>query len=484
MSFSQLGLQEELVRAVKTAGYRQPTSIQARAIPSILAGNDLIGTAQTGTGKTAAFVLPVLQRLAGKSGLFRALILTPTRELARQVEQSANIYGQYLNLSALAIFGGVSQGPQEKALRRGVDIVVATPGRLLDLASQKLIPWEHIEVLVLDEADRMMDMGFLPDLRKIVKCLPSRRQTLLFSATMAPEIRELAHSIQKEAVLIQEGQTLLPASSVEQDFFPVLAQQKSRLLLHLLEREEMNPLLVFTRTKHGADRLHRLLQRQAIKAARIHSGRTQNQRQQALEGFRQREYPILIATDIAARGIDVDDISHVINFDMPKTTDDYIHRIGRTGRAEKLGRAYTFISPEDESIVRELEKTLARKVRRVRLEDFDYASALPDAAEIKSSPASSPELRPSPSRRPKHGSNRPQAEPMQRHRHMGAKAAWPHTHSESNGLATRNAGFAHRMEGSLVAPPPEQERQLRQLQQRLYGPELAARRRQFRSSKY
>jgi ATP-dependent RNA helicase RhlE len=372
MPFSHLGLRDDLLRAVKEAGYLQPTAIQSHAIPAILTGKDLIGTAQTGTGKTAAFVLPLLERLGHSTGRCRALILAPTRELAQQVEKSIHIYGRFLHFSSLAVFGGISQAAQEKALRKGIDIIVATPGRLLDLARQGLVPWSGIELLVLDEADRMMDMGFLPDIRKVVKYLPQPRQTLLFSATMPPEIRDLAHSIQKEAVLLDVGITTTPVASVEQQLLPVPTRQKSQLLLHLLGREQIDTLLVFTRTKHGADRLHQILERQKFKAARLHSGRTQSQRQQALEGFRNRQYQILIATDIAARGIDVPNISHVLNYDIPRTADDYIHRIGRTGRAEKLGMAYTFVSPEDEPAARILEKAFARKLQRIRLEDFSY----------------------------------------------------------------------------------------------------------------
>ncbi len=372
MPFSQLGLNEDLLRAVQTAGYIQPTSIQSRAIPAILTGKDLIGTAQTGTGKTAAFVLPLLQRLGSSTGRLRAMILTPTRELAQQVEQAIQVYSRFQRFQVLAIYGGVSQSSQERSLKRGVDIVVATPGRLLDLSGQGLIQWSGIELFVLDEADRMMDMGFLPDIRKVVKCLPQLRQTLLFSATIPPEIRELARSIQKEAVFLNVGLTTTPAAGVEQRLFPVPSQQKSSLLVHLLKREQIDTLLVFTRTKHGADRLCRTLQREQFKAAAIHSGRTQSQRQQAMEGFRNGKHQILIATDIAARGIDIPNISHVINYDIPNTADDYIHRIGRTGRAERQGMAYTFVAPEDESTIKGMEKTFSRNLTRIKLEDFSY----------------------------------------------------------------------------------------------------------------
>ncbi len=392
MPFSRLGLQPELARALSDAKYVRPTPIQSKAIPVILEGNDVVGTAQTGTGKTAAFILPLLQRLSGPSHKTRGLILTPTRELATQVELALRKYGRFLKLRSTAIYGGVSQRLQMQALRKGVDVVVATPGRLLDLIQQRCIDITAVEIFVLDEADRMLDMGFLPDIQKVVKFLPKQRQTILFSATMPSEIRELASSLQKNSVLVEVARHPESVAVVEQKLFPVSSHLKADLLLHLLSRETMNPLLVFTRTKHGADRLHSFLGNQGVSSARIHSGLTQSQRREAMDGFKQSRWQILIATDIAARGIDVENISHVINFDIPNNPDDYIHRIGRTGRAEKAGTAYTFVSPEDEAFARAIEKSSHRKLERVRLEDFDYGAhaksrAMTPRAHLRSEPS-------------------------------------------------------------------------------------------------
>ena len=374
MPFSQLGLQPELARALSDAKYIRPTPIQSKAIPVILEGNDVVGTAQTGTGKTAAFLLPLLQRLASPSHKTRGLILTPTRELATQVELAIRKYGRFLKLRSTAIYGGVSQGLQQHALRRGVDVVVATPGRLLDLIEQRCIDITAVEIFVLDEADRMLDMGFLPDIQKVVHSLPKQRQTILFSATMPQEIRDLACSLQKNSVLLEVARHQEAAVGVEQKLLPVPSHLKADLLLHLASQQNMKRVLVFTRTKDGADRLHSFLGNHGVHSARIHSGLTQKHRQESLEGFRQSRSHILIATDIAARGIDVQNISHVVNYDMPNNTDDYIHRIGRTGRAEMTGIAYTLVSPADEVLVRVIEKSRGRKIERVRLDDFDYAA--------------------------------------------------------------------------------------------------------------
>jgi ATP-dependent RNA helicase RhlE len=374
MPFTQLGLMPELMRALNASNYTRPTPIQSQAIPLILEGKDLIGTAQTGTGKTAAFVLPLLQRLSKNTGKIRALVLTPTRELAVQVELAVRRYGRYLNLRSTAIYGGVPQRPQEDALKKGVDIVVATPGRLLDLVTQGLVKLSNVEVFVLDEADRMLDMGFLPDIRQVVRLLPKQRQTLLFSATLPDEIKDLARSVQKDPVRVEVGLRRTPAEGVDQHLFPVSPHLKADLLLELLGKETMEPVLVFTRTKHGADRLHRILEKHRYKVACIHSGRSQRQRQEAMDGFRKSQYQILVATDIAARGIDVQNISHVINFDIPNNADDYIHRVGRTGRAEKLGVAYSFVSPEDETCVQSIERSIQKKLRRIKLDDFPYES--------------------------------------------------------------------------------------------------------------
>ena len=348
MPFKTFGLSEPLVQGILATGYTTPTEIQSQAIPVALDGHDVIGCAQTGTGKTAAFVLPILNRLAHersrhKKGI-KSLILTPTRELAVQIEQSILGYGRFLRLRTLAIYGGVSIENQLSALRRGVDIVVSTPGRLLDHMQRGSIRFEAIEVLVLDEADRMLDMGFIRDVRKIVDALPTNRQTMLFSATISPEIKGLSAGMQKSPKMIQIGRPQNPIETVTQHVYPVEKSQKIDLLLHMLKNSPMYSVLVFSRTKHGADKITRRLERSGIVSVAIHSGRSQGQRQRALDGFKSGKYQVMVATDIAARGIDVSGISHVINFDVPAFAEDYIHRIGRTGRATATGDAITFVS--------------------------------------------------------------------------------------------------------------------------------------------
>ena len=475
MSFSKLGLTEELMRAVEKLGFETPTPIQAQAIPFILEGRDVVGTAQTGTGKTAAFTLPVLQRLGQSAGRVRALILTPTRELAQQVESSLKEFGGFGRLRSCTIFGGVSQRGQEAALRRGVDIVVATPGRLLDLLEQKVVSLASVEILVLDEADRMMDMGFLPDVRRIVRLVPSERQTLLFSATLPPEIRELTRTLQRDPRFVEVVGSGTPASGVEHRLFPVPPHLKCDLLLHLLARETMRPLLVFTRTKHGADRLHRVLEQKRHKVARIHSGRSQGQRQEALDGFRRNHYQILIATDIAARGIDVRNISHVINFDIPNNADDYIHRIGRTARATATGLAYSFITPEEEDQVRSIERSLRRKLNRVRLEDFAY-DALP-----KFGAKSLTESTPNEERRAFRGEATGTARVFDRFAHMGnlrrSTAGRRQPAGFGSGKLRTGRGDRQdfrrrsnsRVDHSIGAPSAEEQAELRRLQRKLFG---------------
>jgi len=472
MSFRKLGLCEELTLAVDKLGFQSPTPIQAQAIPVILEGRDVVGTAQTGTGKTAAFTLPLLQRLGHPGGNVRALILTPTRELAQQVEAALQELGRFAKLRSCTIFGGVSQRGQEDALRRGVDIVVATPGRLLDLLEQKVVSLSSIEVLVLDEADRMMDMGFLPDVRRIVRLVPAQRQTLLFSATLPPEIRELTRTLQRDPKFVEVGGSGTPVVGVEQRLFPVPLHLKCDLLLHLLARETMHPLLVFTRTKHGADRLHRVLEQKRHKVARIHSGRTQVQRRDALEGFRRNHYQILIATDIAARGIDVRNISHVINFDIPNNPDDYIHRIGRTARAEATGLAYSFVTPDDENHVRTIERSLRRRLNRIRLEDFAYDVPAETKLEIQRQPNSFIEPRrfhlttPSTARvfdRFAHirGSHRSSGEQ--------SRAGF----GQGRGRSAKGNGFRgrgnSRSEQLIGAPSSEEQAELKRLQRKLFG---------------
>jgi len=366
-TFHALGLSEPLVRGVLATGYTTPTPIQAAAIPVALEGRDLTGCAQTGTGKTAAFVLPLLDRLATSPGRkkgrpVRALVVTPTRELAVQVEESVRTYGRFTGLRSAAVYGGVSMHPQRQAFRRGVDVVIATPGRLLDHLGQGALDLASVEVLVLDEADRMLDMGFIPDVRRIVQHLPRQRQTLLFSATMAPAVEALAGSLQDRPARVEVGRRRSPAETVAQRAYRVPQERKMDLLLHLLRTEPVESVLVFSRTKHRADRIAKKLAQSGIAAAAIHSNRTQGQRQRALAAFRGGAVRVLVATDIAARGIDVDGISHVVNFDTPNQAEDYIHRIGRTGRAEATGDALTFVSADEEGHLRAIEKHTGARI--------------------------------------------------------------------------------------------------------------------------
>lgn len=390
MPFKTFGLSEPLVQGILATGYTTPTEIQSQAIPVALDGHDVIGCAQTGTGKTAAFVLPILNRLAHersrhKKGI-KSLILTPTRELAVQIEQSILGYGRFLHLRTLAIYGGVSIENQLSALRRGVDIVVSTPGRLLDHMQRGSIRFEAIEVLVLDEADRMLDMGFIRDVRKIVDALPTDRQTMLFSATISPEIKGLSAGMQKSPKMIQIGRPQNPIETVTQHVYPVEKSQKIDLLLHMLKNSPMYSVLVFSRTKHGADKITRRLERSGIVSVAIHSGRSQGQRQRALDGFKSGKYQVMVATDIAARGIDVSGISHVINFDVPAFAEDYIHRIGRTGRATATGDAITFVSQEEKKYLGQIEKFIGRRFSPQTCPGFACVALEPAPAEPKKNP--------------------------------------------------------------------------------------------------
>jgi ATP-dependent RNA helicase RhlE len=374
MKFSTLDLHANVAAGIKAAGYTTPTPIQARAISPALRNQDVMGLAQTGTGKTAAFVLPILQRLingARGRGRVRALIIAPTRELAEQTHESIRTLGRQTRLRCATVYGGVNMNSQIRKLRAGVDIVVACPGRLLDHMRQRTINLSHLEVLVLDEADRMLDMGFLPDIKKIIKHIPRSRQTLLFSATMPEDIRKLASDILQDPVTVQVDHSA-PANTVAHALYPVEQNLKTGLLLKLLSKTDTESVLVFTRTKHRAKRVGVQLEKAGYRAASLQGNLSQNKRQEALNGFRNGRYQVLVATDIAARGIDVSCISHVINFDMPDTTDAYTHRIGRTGRAAKTGDAFTFMTREDEPIVRSIERILGEKVERRTLEGFDY----------------------------------------------------------------------------------------------------------------
>jgi ATP-dependent RNA helicase RhlE len=381
LPFATLGLGTKLAQALKEKGYVEPTPIQAKAIPTILSGRDVIGVAQTGTGKTAAFVLPLLEKLAASAPqrAMRALVIAPTRELVAQIEENVRAYGKHLPLNYATIFGGVGEGPQIQALRRGVDLVVATPGRLIDLMEQRHVDFSSLQVLVLDEADRMLDMGFLPAIRRIVAKTPAARQTLLFSATMSKEIEGIAKDVLKNPVLVEIGARSTPAEAVTQYIVEVSPAGKVPALIHLLQDASLESVLVFSRTKHGADRIARKINAAGVTTATLHSNRTQGQRLQALKRFKSGDVRVLIATDIAARGIDVDGISHVINFDFPPQPEDYVHRIGRTGRNQAIGDAISFATHEDADNVRRLEKFLGRGIARKKLEGY-VAAAAPSAA--------------------------------------------------------------------------------------------------------
>ena len=381
MPFPSLGLDDRIYKSIQEAGYTEPTPIQAAAIPEIMAGRDVIGIAQTGTGKTAAFVLPILNHLVrareAQRRSLRALVVAPTRELVVQIEENVRAYARHLPLRMATVFGGVSERPQIEALRNGVDIVVATPGRLIDLMGQRMCNFSGLEFLVLDEADRMLDMGFLPPIRRIVKALPSKRQTLMFSATLSREIEGLTHEFQHSPKLIEIGRRANPAETVTQFVYEVRPHLKPALLLHLLADSQFDTVLVFTRTKHGADRIARRLESSGIKTGTIHSNRSQNQRLRALKDFKSGAVRVLVATDIAARGIDVDGISHVVNFDFPMHSEDYVHRIGRTGRAHAVGDAISFVTPEDQGPLRSLERFIGRGIVRKRAEGFEYNATAP-----------------------------------------------------------------------------------------------------------
>ena len=377
MSFNQFNLDSRLQAGITKLGYTTPTPIQTAAIPPALAGQDLIGTAQTGTGKTAAFVMPILNRLLdGPRNVTRALIVTPTRELAEQIHEVIRDLGVGTRLRSATIYGGVGAAPQIKALRQGVEILVACPGRLLDHIESGYAKLDKVEVLVLDEADRMFDMGFLPSVKRILSYVPRKRQTMLFSATFPSEIEELANQTLRQPQRIAVGLTR-PAHTVSHALYPVAPHLKAALLLDLLKQTDTGPVLIFTRTRHRAARLAQQIERAGYKVTSLHSDRTQGQRQAALAGFKSGHYQIMVATDIAARGLDVEGISHVINFDMPDTSDAYIHRIGRTGRAEKTGDAFTFVTPDDNELVRTLEKIIGHPLLRQTLPGFDYTKPAP-----------------------------------------------------------------------------------------------------------
>jgi ATP-dependent RNA helicase RhlE len=376
-NFNQFPFDPRILAGIAKSGFTDPTPIQEQAIPAVLEGNDVLGIAQTGTGKTAAFMLPILERLArGPQRRVRALVLAPTRELAEQIHQATLDFSIKLKVRSVAIYGGVSQGRQIEALQRGAEIVVACPGRLLDLMGQGQIDLSHVEVFVLDEADRMCDMGFLPDVRRIVKQLPSRRQSLFFSATMPADARKLANTILRDPVTVQIG-TTAPVKTVSHALYPVPQKLKKKLLLALLDQTATGRVLVFTRTKYRARNLARDLGKQGFRVAALQGNMSQNQRTRAMDGFRKGKFDFLVATDIAARGIDVTAITHVINFDIPDTVDAYTHRIGRTGRVQETGEAFTFVTPDDAAMVNSIERLLGYRIKRRELDGFNYGG--PDA---------------------------------------------------------------------------------------------------------
>ena len=427
MKFESFQLHPNIMAGVKAQGYTTPTPIQLQAIPHVMQGRDVLGLAQTGTGKTAAFVLPILERLLqGPRGRIRALIIAPTRELAEQIHESIKELGRQTKLHSITIYGGVGVNPQIQKLRAGVDVVVACPGRLLDHINQGTIRLSSVEVLVLDEADRMFDMGFLPDIRRILKHVPTKRQTLLFSATMPDDIRRLVHDILHDPVTVQVGHTA-PVNTVSHALYPVGQHLKTALLLELLRHTDTGSVLVFTRTKHRAKRVAQQLEKAGYKAASLQGNLSQNRRQAALDGFRDGSFQILVATDIAARGIDVSSISHVINYDIPDTVDAYTHRIGRTGRAAKTGDAFTLITREDEPVVRSIERVLGAKIERRTLKGFDYT---------KPAPARDAEFA------------RPPREPQRRRDQTGVKQQ-PGVRTSANHKTAHPASTAH---GAVVRP--------------------------------
>jgi ATP-dependent RNA helicase RhlE len=383
MSFTSYDLDPSLLRGVADLGFTEPTPIQRDGIPPALEGRDVLACAMTGSGKTAAFALPILQRLLGKKrGTTRALVLAPTRELAAQIVEHFNDLAKHTQIRAAAVYGGVGMGPQEKAFRAGIDVIVACPGRLLDHFQYSYARLAGLEVLVLDEADRMLDMGFLPDIRRVLKHLPPVAQTLFFSATVPQPIRELSRQMLKNPVMLNIERASAPATGVEQAIYPVRQDVKSALLLELLKGNTIENAIVFTRTKHRANRLHQYLERHGISADRVHGNRSQPQRTQALADFKSGRTRILVATDIAARGIDVEGLSHVVNFDVPNVPDDYIHRVGRTARAGATGMALTFVSPDEMNELRAIERAVAKVLPRKTLDGFDYQPKTAEKLEI------------------------------------------------------------------------------------------------------
>jgi len=372
MAFKALNLSEPVLRGIQAAGYTDPTPIQLRAIPVVLGGGDLIGSAQTGTGKTAAFALPILSRLGKHAAKPRVLVLEPTRELAAQVETAFRDFARFTDLRTVAVFGGVGYGLQRSELRKGVDVIAATPGRLMDYVKDGSINLRDIQILVLDEVDRMLDMGFLPVVKDIISRCPRERQTLFFSATVPPEIQQVAHFALRNPTRIEVGVNRSVNRSINHALYPVALAQKFDLLVALLAKTDFDSVLVFSRTKHGADKIARKLKAANHSVAVLHANRSQNQRIEALAGFKSGKYEVMVATDIAARGIDVAGVTHVINYDVPENPEDYVHRIGRTGRAQAVGDAFTLVTPENADDIRDIQRFIGQKIPELRLEGFDY----------------------------------------------------------------------------------------------------------------
>jgi ATP-dependent RNA helicase RhlE len=383
MSFDSFGLHEDLLRGVRELGFTTPTPIQEQAIPAALAGRDLLASAMTGSGKTAAFVLPIVNRLREKPrGTTRALVLSPTRELAAQIHEHFESLAKYTGVRSAAIFGGVGMGPQEQAFRRGVDVIVATPGRLLDHFQHPYARLDQLEILVLDEADRMLDMGFLPDIRRVLKHIPARRQTLFFSATMPAPIVKLSHEMLRDHASINIERKVGPAKGITQAVYPVSQELKPALFLELLRSNQVGQAIVFCRTKHRANRLADVLEKNGVSASKIHGNRSQAARTDALAGFKSGKYRVLVATDIVARGIDVESLEHVVNFDVPHLPEDYIHRVGRTARADATGDAHTFVAPEEEQDLRAIERAVGKPIPRVTVPGFDYRARPAERFEV------------------------------------------------------------------------------------------------------
>jgi ATP-dependent RNA helicase RhlE len=446
LGFSQFKLHPQIAAGIKALGYQTPTPIQQQAIPPILQGKDVMGLAQTGTGKTAAFALPILERLlTGPRARVRALIIAPTRELAEQIHNSIDDLGRAAKLRSVTIYGGVNLNPQIQKLRAGAEIVVACPGRLLDHINQGTINLSNVEVLVLDEADRMFDMGFLPDIRRILKHVPAKRQTLMFSATMPADIRKLAHEVLHEPITVQVGHTA-PANTVSHALYPIPQHLKTALLFEVLRHTDTESVLIFTRTKHRAKRVGQQLEKAGYKAASLQGNLSQNKRQAALDGFRDGSYQILVATDIAARGIDVSSISHVINYDMPDTADAYTHRIGRTGRAAKTGDAFTFITREDEDLVRSIERVLGENIERRTIKGFDYSKPAPSRDSEFARPPREPQRRRTQEKSASSKTHTASASPKKTHQPLPAAGTAHHGHApqQPSGSTTTYKSRTHK----------------------------------------